>query len=256
VSDPNVFEQIGKSIAVLEPLRWAQQMADRDAGGISETLDYRRQAVQALGDLERTHGIPLEEINSMTHELYANWDTFTNEDLFALAQFLDPRFGFEPIDFSNPADLAYSRQVKSALDDFMTLEQIDQPTQTRILTQLGDLSMGKLFTNTTLIQACQEMDPVTFWKLHGPSSNAHDLAFHVAIPALSRQDSAGPIERINSALKFIKRKRRIRLKDHRAFVITKIYVDSRALTRARIRRLEKVRRQCRAPRTRRCETLM
>ena len=242
VSDPETFEQIGKAIAILEPLRWAQQMADRDDGTISETMDYRRQAVEALSDLEKSHGIPLSEINSMTTELYANWDKFTSPDMFALAQLLDQRFGFEPIDYMSAADLDFSKQVKTALEGYMTLKQIEQPTRIKILTQLGELCTGKLFSDKLLIKSCEEMDPVTFWKLHGLSTAAHDLAIYVAIPILSMTDSAGPIERINSALKFIKSKRRIRLKDHRAFVITKIYVNSRALKRAERRLAQKVRR--------------
>jgi len=66
----------------------------------------------------------------------------------------------------------------------------------------------------------------------------HELTVVIALPVNAVTDGAGPVERINSAIKFVKSKRRVRLQDQRAMKLSRYFVNARALSLKRAAKMK------------------
>lgn len=84
-----------------------------------------------------------------------------------------------------------------------------------------------------------ELHPTDFWEAYGLNMEGkHELTVVIALPVNAVTDGAGPVERINSAIKFVKSKRRVRPQDQRAMKLSRYFVNARALSLKRAAKMK------------------
>ncbi|KAJ1630636.1 hypothetical protein T492DRAFT_1144443, partial [Pavlovales sp. CCMP2436] len=218
------MKNIERGAHVLTSVQVMQRHAVKDLGRLVDTVQHEASLLEVLDSfpaniLSRPEKLLCKNICE------TNWDKFEHgplDELTMLAMLADQRDGFDLPNLTTPAGNA---TLKTCTECRLSLTATIRGQFTNFVLK------GAPFSDKD-VAAGKEMDPMDFWRIYGVGA-ATELVVHIMIPLLSMTDGASGIERINSSLAFINSKRRVRLGTQKGFLLAKVYINRRALVRAK-----------------------